>query len=346
MKIKLIAALIAASAVTVAPAADAQVKVSTKNGNLEVSSGDSKIQIGGRLQYDYNRAEENGIVDEDQFEDRRARLYVKGNVSKNWGYKLQTNLDGDGFEDLYLQYKGFGKGAKVTIGNHRQHFGLNDQTSSNDISVLERTGLAELFAPGRSEGISLSGDLPGNVHYGAGLFFEDVDPEDEGEELGFSGRITWAPVKTDNSLVHLGLAYLDDGEDSDAFGIEAAAVAGPFHIQAEFDDGTIGNNDVDGYYIQAGYILTGESRPYKGGKFKRVKPGSKSGAWEVVARYEDGDGNFSDIELGTTDATSYTLGVNYYANKNIRIGINYTDGEDNITGDDGEEFRVRFQLAF
>lgn len=345
MKIKLIAALIAAAAAT-APVANAEVKVSTKGGNLKVTSGDSSIQIGGRLMYDYNRAEENGIVDEKQFDDRRARLYAKGNVSENWGYKLQFNLNGDGFEDLYVQYKGLGKAAKVTIGNHRQPFGLQDQTSSNDISVLERSALAELFAPGRSEGISIGGDLANNMTYKVGAFFEDTDSNDEGEELGFAGRFTWAPLKTDNNLVHLGLAYLDDGNESDAFGLEAALVTGPFHLQAEYDDGTIGGDDVSGYYVQAGYVITGESRPYKGGKFKRIKPSSKAGAWEVVARYEDGDGNFSDIELGRTDATSYTIGLNYYANKNIRVGINYTDGEDNLSDDEGSEFRVRFGLAF
>ena len=92
--------------------------------------------------------------------------------------------------------------------------------------------------------------------------------------------------------------------------------------------------------------MTGESRPYKGGAFKRVKPESKSGAWEVVARYEDGDGSHSDIELGSTDASAFTVGVNWYAHKNLRFGVNYTDGESNLNNDDGNELRVRFQLTF
>ena len=107
-----------------------------------------------------------------------------------------------------------------------------------------------------------------------------------------------------------------------------------------------GNDDLSGYYLQAGYFLTGESRPYSGGKFKRPKPEGKGGAWEIVARYEDGDGNHSDIELGADDATAYTLGVNWYAHKNVKFGVNYTDGESNTSDDDGSEFRVRFQLTF
>ena len=89
---------------------------------------------------------------------------------------------------------------------------------------------------------------------------------------------------------------------------------------------------------------------YKRQKFKRVKPGSKLGAWEIVARYEDGNGNFSDIELGTqvgdNEASSFGVGVNYYAHKNVRIGVNYTDGDVDGSDNDGNEFRVRFQLTF
>jgi len=347
--------------------ANAEVKVSTKGGNLKVTSGESSIKFGGRIQYDYNRAEENGEVDEDEFDVRRARVDVQGQVNDDWAFKIDYNLDDNEFEDLYIRYKGWGKAAQVTIGNHRQHFGLNDQTSSKDISILERAALSELFALGRDEGISLSGDLGNNVHYAVGAFFDDVDDSEEGEELGFSGRITWAPVKTDTNVLHFGLAYVnqddsdgfDDDDDaeielSDAFGFETAYVAGPFHAQFEYADGTVVEGgeelDVDGFYVQAGYIITGEIRPYKKGKFKRVKPNSKSGAWEVVARYEDGNGDFGDIELGdqvgVDEVSSYTLGVNYYANNNIRIGASYSDGDEDNGSDDGSEFRIRFQLAF
>ena len=367
MKLKLLATSIAALTFATT-SANAEVKVSTKGGNLKVTSGESSIQFGGRIQYDYNRAEENGVVDEDNFDVRRARVDIKGNVNNDWAYKIDYNLDDSEFEDLYIQYKGWGKAAKVTIGNHRQHFGLNDQTSSKDISILERAALSELFAPGRSEGVSLSGQLDGNITYAVGAFFEDVDENDDGEEIGFSGRVTWAPVKTDTSVVHLGFAYVNqndvdgfEGDDNDdeveleeAFGFEAAYVGGPFHAQFEYADGTVFDDgdefDVDGFYVQAGYIITGETRPYKGGRFKRVKPGSKSGAWEVVARYEDGNGDFGDIELGDQigddEASSYTLGVNYYANNFIRIGASYSDGDEDNGSDDGNEFRVRFQVAF
>ncbi|MEO0368536.1 MAG: porin [Pseudomonadota bacterium] len=340
MKTKLIASTVAALAL-VAGNAQAETKVSTKGG-LKVTSGDYKFEFGGRIMYDYNKAEENGIVDEDDFDLRRGRIFAKGNIAKDWAFKTQFNVDGSGVEDLYLRYTGWGKSAQLTFGNQKMPFGLEELTSSKDISVLERSAITERYAVGRAEGVQLHGSLGKQSSYGIGLFADDTDDSD----WGVAARYTYAPILTDTSVLHFGIAYKDIADDS-ALGLEAAASTGPFHIQAEYVDGEEGSDDdLSGYYIQAGYILTGESRPYKGGKFKRVAPGGEGGAWEVVARYEDGDGSHSDIELGTTDASAFTLGLNYYPHKNIRIGINYTDGEDNLSNDEGEEFRVRFQLTF
>lgn len=339
-------------------AADSEVNVSTKGG-LKVTSGDYVFKFGGRVQYDYNKSVLNGETDEDDFDLRRGRLFVSGDIGQNWAFKSQFNTNGDGVEDLYLRYKGWGKSVYVTIGNQTMPFGLERATSSKDISVLERTAFTELFSVGKAEGVQFSGQVGRNGVYGVGLFTDDQTDSDK----GFSARYAWAPINANNQVLHFGLAYKDIADDA-AVGLEVAAAAGSFHIQAEYADGdsvddivienadgeedVIGQRKVNqsGYYLQAGYILTGESRPYKGGKFKRVKPSAKSGAWEAVVRYEDGDGNYSDIELGKVDATAYTLGLNWYAHNNVRFGVNYTQGDDNDSGDDGSEFRVRFQLVF
>jgi phosphate-selective porin OprO/OprP len=343
MKIRLLAALFAANSFFASAAVANDVTVSTKGG-LKVTSGEYEFKFGGRIMYDYNKSEKNGVTDEDGFDMRRARLFVSGKVAENWAFKSQFNTNGDGFEDLYIRYTGWGKAANLTIGNQNMPFGLELLTSSKDISVLERSAITELYSVGRAESVQLHGELGGNSTYGVAVFAEDQDDTND-DEIGFAARYTIAPIKTDNALVHFGIAYRDIA-DEDAFGLEAAAVSGPFHIQAEYADGDFGTESKSGYYVQAGYIFTGETRPYKGGKFKRVTPLNKTGAWEAVVRYEDGDGNHSDIELSRTDATAYTVGLNWYAHKNVRLGVNYTDGEDNLDNDDGSEFRVRFQLTF
>ena len=220
MKTKLIAALIAASGFWAANA-NAEVNVSTKGG-LKVTSGDYSIQIGGRIQYDYNRSEENGEVDENDFDARRARLFVKGNVGKDWEYKVNWNVEGDGFEDLYLRYTGFGKGAVVTVGNQHQAFTLSQLISSKDIGISERPGIVERYLIGRREGVQVHGNFD-KLHYAVGVFTE----EGQDEDTGIAGRVAYAPIKTKESTLHFGFSYKDT-EEQDAFGIEAAAVSGHF----------------------------------------------------------------------------------------------------------------------
>jgi len=352
MKFNLLAAILSASLI-VSTVANAQVEVKT-DGGLSVTSGDFEIEIGGRIQYDYNRSELNGEVDEDDFDARRARLFVSGSVGDDWDYKINWNVDGDGFEDLYLRYNGFGSGAVLTLGNQHQAFTLSQLISSKAVGISERPGIVERYLIGRREGVQLHGNLD-KLHYAVGFFKEDGTNEDN----GFAGRVTYAPIHTDTSLLHLG-ASIKQTEEQDAIGIELAGFNGPIHFQAEYFDAdevvaiedengdVIGDFDesINGFYVQAGYVFTGETRPYKGGTFSQIKPNGDGGAWELVARYENGDGGFGDIELGNTDATAYALGLNYYYNDNIRINGSYQWGDSNISNDDGNEIRVRFQVHF
>ena len=363
------------------------IVIKTKGGfAVETVDGDKSFNIGGRIQWDWNSASIDPASpssdernEENQFDVRRARVFLKGHVG-DWAYKAQWNLDDEGssggdIEDLYIRYTGWGKKANVTIGRAKAPFGLEELTSSKDISILERSAITELFAAGRQDGIQLHGK-GSNWTYGIGAYEAGDDDNNSGNTSGSDttarnvavvGRFTFAPINEKGNVLHLGAAFQqasgaerDNGGSvenfglEDAYGVEIAGVAGPFHYQAEYFDGTLafgdmidGSDDVDGYYVQAGWILTGESRPYKDGKFKIVKPSKDSGAWEIVARYEDGDGNFGDIELGSLDnAKAYTFGVNYYANSNIRIGANYTMGESDLSDDEGEEIRVRFQYVY
>ena len=91
---------------------------------IKTSDGNYSVKLGGRIQWDYNYAELNGVADEDDFSVRRARLYLSGNI-KDWSYKVQFNVGNDNggtHEDLYIRYNGWGKQAIVTIGNQNEPF--------------------------------------------------------------------------------------------------------------------------------------------------------------------------------------------------------------------------------
>ncbi len=86
--------------------------------------------------------------------------------------------------------------------------------------------------------------------------------------------------------------------------------------------------EMDGFYLQAAYTLTGEARGYKSGSgsFTGIKPKGEGGAWEVVARYEDAEVEIPGRSL-SADLERMLLGVNWYVNRNVKLMLNYIDSE-------------------
>lgn len=362
----LVIGLVAASAQAGTVFTDgADIKFSTQGGlTAATTDGMASISLGGQIQWDYDATEaEDYNRDTNDADVRRARLTLSGHYG-DWAYRAQFNLsesggsNGGSAEDLYIRYTGFGDLANVTVGKQKEPFGLEALLSSNDMSTLERSALSEFFAPFRSAGIQVHGK-GSNWTYGIGVFEGDGDGPNDFDDRAWTGRATFAPVQTDNMVVHLGAGYTmrdiggNDIDEIDGYNLEFGFVSGPFHIQAEYFDAEIKSAlaipdlDADGYYLQFGWVITGETRPYRDGLFRRVRPAAASGAWEVVARYEDGFGNYSDTGLTTrVEGKQSTLGVNYYATNNVRLGISYMSAEEDGSGFEGDEFRARIQLTF
>ncbi|MGH8556551.1 MAG: OprO/OprP family phosphate-selective porin [Methylococcales bacterium] len=119
------------------------------------------------------------------------------------------------------------------------------------------------------------------------------------------------------------------------FGAELAGVFGPFHAEAEYMQAQIsgyGYSDQDllqGYYVQGGWFLTGETRPYneKKGTWDRLIPernflfGNGWGAWELAARYDLADLNSRNIHGGSLGVG--TLGLNWYLTPRVRFMMDW-----------------------
>ena len=213
-----------------------------------------------------------------------------------------------------------------------------------------------------------------------------------GHAAALTGRVTWLPFYEDKGrrLVHLGAAgslrwpedpvrfrsrpeaHFVDSRFSDTgsidtnqvslLGGEAAFVCGPFHGEAEYIgaavNGAYGYGDqwLSSTYVQAGYFLTGEHRPYdtKTGVFKGVKPtknfisGCGLGAWEAAIRYSYLGLDGGNLPVSARDLHGLTVGLNWYLNPNVRISWNYVhswiDGSDYF--EEADLFMMRFQVTF
>jgi phosphate-selective porin OprO/OprP len=109
-------------------------------------------------------------------------------------------------------------------------------------------------------------------------------------------------------------------------------VWGPFHAQGEYTGGAVdrfaaARVHFDGWYAQAGWFLTGESRNYdlSVAQYKRIKPKRKLGAWEIAARYSRIDLQDADVFGGRE--SNVTVALNWWVNPVVLFRLNYVRGD-------------------
>ena len=114
-------------------------------------------------------------------------------------------------------------------------------------------------------------------------------------------------------------------------------------MQSTFEQPSGGDQDVNTWYVQGSWLLNGGHKPYKSatGVFGSPKVGDK-GLWELPARYD----TIENKDIVNREATSWLFGVNYYVNPNLRFMFNYTQGDNQVNGDETGQYALRTQFVF
>ena len=254
-------------------------------------TGDS-FKIRGRIYYDGAYIKDNIKARDSVWktELRTARLGVEGRIQA-FKYKAEFDFAPDDVtaKDVYLEY--VAKKFSVILGQHKTPNSLGELTSSRYTTFMERGMMTDLVALSRRLGVSVktSGE---RYSFRAGVFGRTInDKSREKDPFIAAARLTYAPLyEKGKKALHLGahIRYYHAkdrphklqvrpnthqadkiikikgglGDTSTLYGLEAAWVNGPFHVEAE---GMIETGDHDrraaGGYVQAGYFLTGEVRP-------------------------------------------------------------------------------------
>jgi phosphate-selective porin OprO/OprP len=138
-----------------------------------------------------------------------------------------------------------------------------------------------------------------------------------------------------------------NAESVGQWGLEAALEWKSLYTQAGYfgysvdQRAALPSYNFDGWYAEATFVLTGESRPYNAttASFTNPKPripfsfrGGGWGAWEVAARYSDLDLNDNAGVLGQPlpagglrggDQRIFTAGLNWYPNNALKFELQY-----------------------
>ncbi|MBY4637005.1 OprO/OprP family phosphate-selective porin [Sphingopyxis sp. XHP0097] len=238
---------------------------------------------------------------------RRVRLGVEGTIPGGFGYKLEADFAGGDAEltDAHLTYKD--GPLKVTVGQHNNFQGLEELSSSNDTSFIERAAFTDAFGFERRVGVS--GEVAtGDVIVQGGVFTDNFgDLSDSGNSsVSLDGRLVFAPKLGDTQL-HFGASahWRDLGDtvtsvryrqrplvhtadirfistpsigakSETGYGAEAAFISGRFHGAAEAFWQKVGRTGAAdptffGGAVEAGVFLTDDTRGYRSGVFRGVK---------------------------------------------------------------------------
>lgn len=255
---------------------------------------------------------------------------------------------------------------------------------------MERSLLFETFNPDRNLGIAFyDRELNDRLFWAVGVFRAtgETPPVTQGGNYALTGRVAGLPwfAEKGRKLVHLGISYshrkprndnvrfrtrpevhltgsrfVDTGVllsgDVDQVNGEAALVYGPLSVQGEYSRAFVTvpaapDADLDGFYAEVSWFLTGEHRPYKGGSFARVFPrksfldGQGIGAWQVAVRYSQVDLNDSPAGVRGGFQEDVTFGLNWYLNPHVRAMFNYVHADPQAAGE-LNAFQFRFQVDF
>ncbi len=194
--------------------------VDTKGITVQTVDNAVKLRIGGRLQLDTSAASLNprslgpalGGGDADNFLIRRAyfesylTLYDAIEVAFQYDFANATQP----IQDAVLAYRGYDH-VIISAGNFKEPFGLDQLRSDNTTTFTERALTNALF-PSRNFGGAI-GTYGSNWTVTAGVFGGNANTstttgETQIEDNGVSGtaRITYAPILTQDQLLHLGIA--------------------------------------------------------------------------------------------------------------------------------------------
>ncbi|PZQ57033.1 MAG: hypothetical protein DI555_02605 [Novosphingobium pentaromativorans] len=334
---------------------------------------------------------------------RRIRLGAEGAIGAGFDYKLELELSDNAVDlvDTYVGYhKG---PWSIRLGNQNSFQSLDELTGDTSGSVMERAAFTDAFNFERRLGAAFQYNKgPWLAQAGVftddiGALANDSDGVDGGDEnnsYGLDGRLVYSP-KLGGFQLHFGgsahyrrLGRLAESEtryrqrpyvhstntrligtpamnvaEEDHYGVEFAAIRGPWHAAAEYHALTANRVDAStvtfqGAYAETGIFLTkGDHRGYKEGIFRVEKPAHPMGEGGMgsllfTLRYDWLDLNDRDIRGGTQNG--YIAALVWEPIQNLRFNVNYalmdytgaTPTASGKTDYDAQVIGTRFELDF
>jgi len=256
------------------------------------------------------------------FDIRRARVDLKGNLTKDVDYRFQIDFaSSPKILDIYVRWK-LNKYFGLEAGQFKIPFSIENACSPLTLETIENAqvisklsdydDVAGIKSNGRDVGLMLSGeaikiDDRNLIKYSLGIFNgTGINVSDKNKDKDISGIIQLYPVKglSFAGYVYSGKFYMDaDNPYASRFRIGAGIEYrnSILHIRTEYIKGKTDDKKSEGSYCLGGYSIT-----------KSI---------EALARVD----YFTNDTSSSSNAQIYYLGgIDWHINEHLRIQVNYT----------------------
>jgi phosphate-selective porin OprO/OprP len=316
---------------------------------------DNRVYVDGAVYFGDNTYHnyQTGAVEENKIGNgvniRRMRFAMKTILWGHWGGEIDFDFAYNevDIKDAFIRY--IGKNWQVKAGNFKEPFSMEVTTTSRYLTFIERP-MTSKMDPSRHLGISYR--RFGNHYFFEGGFFSSTVANDamqqqnkkQGTNAGWSttGRVAWAPIKKDKTVLHFGSSasyrkpklpefgdpinsfrystraetsinrkkyidtdFIENSESSVLYGFELAFANKNFKVGGEYFGAII--------YRDASKVPTGQDKPTSKGFFVY-------GAWIINNGdyyYNMAEAEFSQIDFRNNKKGAFEVAVRYsYLNVN------------------------------
>ncbi len=351
------------------------------------------FKFGGLFQWDFASTDEDGPALASHHDWRMVRPHFVGKFGKDidWTAEFDFANPQVRMTDVFVRFSNVPWVKTVRVGHFKEPILLDQITSSANMTFPE-PALPIALAPARSYGLMVGGPgYDDRMTCYVGVFRSSIERPSRattgGDAWALDGRVTALPQYEEEGrhLIHLGASAsvrfpdkpvrfsskpesvlastLTDtkniaADDVELLGGEIGTVQGPFHMMAEVLAARVNREAgddlwLDGFYVEAGWFLTGESRPYdrRSGIWGQVKPKKNVtdggiGAWQVAARYSLVDLTGEGTPAGARKLRDVTVGVTWFLTQNLKVSVDWVNSNATPATRDGGMLQARVQASF
>jgi len=290
------------------------------------------LEWSGYTQVRYTHWKENT----DGFRIRRARFSLKGAILENINYKLQIDtVKSPILLDALIEVKLISH-AKLTFGQFKVPFSLENLSSSSDLDTINRSLTVEKLCPGRDIGaqgrdigLVFKGQFS-KIEYALGVFNgSGINKTDSNDQKDAAGRLVFYPF----GFLTLGLSYYHGKyspqsnlpiTDRDRTGLEMYFTRGEFSVKGEYVSAKDDKICRYGWYIQGGFFFVP----------KKI---------QAVVKYDCFD---QDMEIHEDKMSIVTFGLNWLFSDRTKFQVNYEYHKDESNKASNNVILAQFQAGF